>query len=291
MSGRAQDSEREEAARIATLLAARAYLHELLHKCLGGEPNAELIAALTSQNTLDAVALYAEDDESMAGLAALLGQAADLDAASVLDRAHDEYTRIFEGPGALPAPPYRAPYTGSHDAALFQEATLEVRRLYRTQGLRVRREQAVPDDHVALLLDYAARGAARLQELFASGDECFAEAARPQHQAISGYLADWLPEYAQLVRNSRVGQSAFLYPQLLEAAAAFSKVDCVFLSEAAWWFEQQEGKAEHLAAGSAASDAETELPVRLSTARAELALLRLRGLEDNELTVLDRLEG
>lgn len=122
-------------------------------------------------------------------------------------------------------------------------------------------------------------------------NECFAEAARPQHQAISGYLADWLPEYAQLVRNSRVGQSAFLYPQLLEAAAAFSKVDCVFLSEAAWWFEQQEGKAEHLAAGSAASDAETELPARLSTARAELALLRLRGLEDNELTVLDRLEG
>lgn len=114
----------------------------------------------------------------------------DLDAASVLDSAHDEYTRIFEGPGALPAPPYRAPYTGSRDAALFQEATLEVRRLYRTQGLRVRREQAVPDDHVALLLDYAARGAARLQELFASGDECFAEAARLQHQAISGYLAD-----------------------------------------------------------------------------------------------------
>lgn len=291
MSGWAQDSAREEAMQVATLLAARGYLYELLHKCLGGEPDGELIATLASQNTLDAVALYAEDDASMAGFAALLGQMVSLDGACALDRAHDEYTRIFEGPGALPAPPYRAPYTGSRDAALFQEATLEVRRLYRTQGLRVRREQAVPDDHVALLLGYAAWGAARLQESFMSGDECFAEAARVQHQAISGYLADWLPEYAQLVRNSGVGQSAFLYPQLLEAVAAFSKVDCVFLAEAAWWFEQQEGGAELLTADSAAADAETELSIRLFAARAELASLRLRGLEDNELTVFDRLEG
>ena len=150
-----------EAAGAAELLAARAWLYELAHKCFGGEPDRALLAQLCGPRTRAAVAAYAQDCEQMAGLAKLLEKLAAKDAACVLDAAHDEYTRVFEGPGALPAPPYRAPYTGSRDAALFQEATLDVRALYRAQGLRMRREQAIPDDHVAALLDFAARRAAR----------------------------------------------------------------------------------------------------------------------------------
>lgn len=283
-----------EVAGAAELLAARAWLYELAHKCFGGEPNEALLAEVCGSQTRTAVAVYAQDCEQMAGLAKLLDALAGQDAATLLDAARDEYTRMFEGPGALPAPPYRAPYTGSRDAALFQEATLAVRELYRAQGLRMRREQAVPDDHVAALLDFAARQAMRLFDVFAAGDAGFAVAARAQHAMVQGFLTDWLGEYAQLVRNSRVGSHAVLYPQLLEAAAAFTQVDCVFLGEAAYWFEQQASKGDCareeapacIAAALKGCDA-----VALREAADRLSALRLMGLKDNELTELDRLEG
>ena len=106
-----------EVAGAAELLAARAWLYELAHKCFGGEPNEALLAEVCGSQTRTAVAVYAQDCEQMAGLAKLLDELAGQDAATLLDAARDEYTRMFEGPGALPAPPYRAPYTGSRDAA------------------------------------------------------------------------------------------------------------------------------------------------------------------------------
>lgn len=294
-----------EAAGAAELLAARAWLYELAHKCLGGEPSRELLAELCGPCTRAAVSAYAQDCEQMAGLAKLLDGLAAQDADCALDAVHDEYTRVFEGPGALPAPPYRAPYTGSRDAALFQEATLDVRALYRAQGLRMRREQAVPDDYVAALLDFAARRAAALFDAFADGDAGFADVARSQHEMVEGYLADWLGEYARLVRNSRAGSQAVLYPQLLEAIAAFAQIDCVFLGEVAYWFEQaaepgrkSEGKgaAEDADGGKrvaacAASACGTGIAAGLREAARRLSGLRLAGLADNELTELDRLEG
>lgn len=294
-----------EAEGAAELLAARAWLYELAHKCFGGEPDEVLLAELLGPHTSAAVSAYAQDCEQMAGLAKLLDGLAAQDAAEVLDAARDEFTRMFEGPGALPAPPYRAPYTGSRDAALFQEATLDVRALYRAQGLRMRREQAVPDDHVAALLDFAARRAAALFDAFVSGDAGFADAARSQHEMVEGYLADWLGEYARLVRNSRAGSQAVLHPQLLEAIAAFAQMDCVFLGEVAYWFEQVAGLGRKPEGESAAKEAVDDKRVAACVASAcgtggaaelreaarQLSWLRLAGLADNELTELDRLEG
>ena len=294
-----------EATSAAELLAARAWLYELAHKCFGGEPDEALLAELCGPRTRAAVLTYAQDCEQLASLAKLLDELAAQDAACLLDAVHDEYTRMLEGPGALPAPPYRAPYTGSRDAALFQEATLDVRALYHAQGLHMRREQAVPDDHVAALLDFAARRAAALFDAFAAGDAGFADATRAQRKVVQGYLADWLGEYARLVRNSRVGSQAVLYPQLLEAIAAFTQVDCVFLGEVAYWFEQVAGLKAASEGERAAEDAEDSARVAACVAAAcgagpaaelredvrQLSALRLVGLADNELTELDRLEG
>ena len=292
--GRAVSAFEAEVAGAAKLLAARAWLYELAYKCFGGEPNEALLAEVCGSQTRAAVVAYAQDCEQMAGLAKLLDELAEQDAATLLDAARDEYTRMFEGLGALPAPPCRAPYTGSRDAALFQEVTLAVRELYRAQGLRMRREQAVPDDHVVALLDFAARQAMHLFDAFAAGDAGFAVAARVQYEIAQGFMADWLGEYARLVRNSRVGSHAVLYPQLLEAVDAFTQVDCVFLGEVAYWFEQQAPKGD-----CARKEAPANIPTALKgcdavavrEAAGRLSALRLIGLEDNELTELDRLEG
>lgn len=282
-----------EAMQVAELLAARTYAYELFAKCFGGEPTSELHEVLTSSDTANVCGLYAQECKELANLRALLTTFTAKDTTVTLDVVHDEYTRMFEGPGALPAPPYRAPYTGSRDEALFQEATLEVRRVYHAGELRLRREQAVPDDHVAALLGFAAHKArelARRAGTAGADGKQLADTARQQHVFVAGYLADWLSTYATLVRNSRAGQHAVLYPQLLEATAAFVQVDCVFLTEMSYWLEQAMAAGRSVAV-LLTQAANSSGPSSFLQAADALRELSLPGFGENELVTFDRQEG
>ena len=101
----AADEARERAAGLEELLRARAYLFELFHKLTGAAPDAEVLDALLGEATAACAGAYAEDDETMAGFARFLRElAAREDRTGLLDAARDEYTRLFVGPAALPAP-------------------------------------------------------------------------------------------------------------------------------------------------------------------------------------------
>ncbi len=64
-----------------------------------------------------------------------------------------DFTRLFVGPGPLPAPPYGSAYTGV-ERLLMQEETLAVRRFYRKCGLASRKEGSQPDDFLATELEF-----------------------------------------------------------------------------------------------------------------------------------------
>ena len=153
----AGETRSADALALEALLVSRAHLYLLFHAALGGVPTAELIEALLSQATMDAVEEYAEDNPSMAGFVRFLQDLAAQDASALLEAAADEYTRVFVGPAALPASPYESPYTGKHDMSLFQANTLVVRNIFREQGLQVRHLMRVPDDHVSLMCDFMAK--------------------------------------------------------------------------------------------------------------------------------------
>ena len=100
-----------EALALGELLACRAYLYELFRKLFGGEPDAELLDVLLGAVTADAVDAYAADDETMAALQRFLaGLAAREHRPVLLEEAHDEYMRLFIGPGTLPTLPWESPY-------------------------------------------------------------------------------------------------------------------------------------------------------------------------------------
>lgn len=275
----AAESAEVEALELEALLAARAYLYALFHKALGATPDAEVIDALLSTATADAVGEYAADDETMCGLGAFLSElAAHDDRAALLEAARDEHTRLFVGPGQLPALPWESPYR-TREAIAFQESTLAVRRAYRERGWEPKRLQRVPDDHVALECAFMAKLAAEALEAFRAGDAAGLPAAlRGQRTFVGEHMAGWLGEYAKDVRRSK---TAVLYPQLVEALAAFVKLDAVFLDEAAFWAEERAGEGGWDAAvpGSAAAEAFA----RLDAARARVEVLRPFGVEDCEL--------
>ena len=286
-----ENNERaQEALQLEALLVSRAYLYGLFHKLLGGAPDDELLDCLFAQMTFDALEEFGEASAQLQAFTALLAakrhERAD-DPSGFASRAHDEYTRVLIGPGALPASPYESPYTGVHDMATFQANTLEVRRLYHVAGLMVRREQAVPDDHVALLCAFAHQMSTRALDALRLGDfAALADALRGQGLFVEAHLSGWLPVYAQSVRNSKAGAQAVLYPQLLEALGAIAAADAVFLAESAFWAESQSEGLEEVGRNRADAGCKVAASAELRQAQAALdALESLHpfGIQDNEL--------
>ena len=272
-AGRTQDALQLEA-----LLVSRAYLYALFHKLMGGEPNEQLLAVLLDDTTADVVDEFAAGSEALQAFGEFLVALRANDASDLLDRARDEYTRVFVGPAALPASPYESPYTGAHDMSLFQENTLAVRGIYHDHGLRVRREQAVSDDHVAIMCAYMAELANRALEAFHAGNAAaLADLLRDAGSFVETHLASWIGIYAESVRNSKAGAAAVMYPQLLEALTTFAHADIVFTVEAAYWAQCNSLETVDVAPELAPA----------CVALAELTAIHPFGIQDNELVNLD----
>ena len=104
---------------------------------------------------------------------------------------------------------------------------------------------------------------------------------REQQAFASEHLAGWLPAYAKRARRSR---TAVLYPQMIEALCAFSVLDAAFAGEGACWMEAADGADWGAVPGSP----EAEALAMWDAARARLATLRPRGIEENELVSIER---
>lgn len=259
----------DDALQLEALLVARTYLYTLFHKALGGEPAEELLDVMFSSMTSSVLDEYAENSETIASLQAFLEAKSQEDRSTLLDAAKDEYTRTFLGPNVLPASPYESPYR-TQEATLFQENTLAVREAFRSEGLLPKAYQHVPDDHVSLVCHFAALRAAQVLAAFRGGDaQDAAGLLRAQNAFAREHMANWFGEYAKGLRYSK---TAVLYPQIVEALAAFVETDVVFADEAAYWLEGDE-------AGSGASGEFGEVDDALRALQA----LRLPHLSENEL--------
>lgn len=276
------DGVAEEAFALEELLLCRAYLYTLFHKLLGAAPDAAVTDALLGRATAEAVGAYADDDATMRGFGRFLeGLAAREDRAALLDEARDEHVRLFVGPGALPAFSWESPYR-THEPSLFQESTLAVRAFFRAHGLEPKRLARVPDDHASLLCAFMARRAAVALAALRTGDAAaLAVELRDEEAFAVAHLTSWLDAFAKAARRSK---TAVLYPQLVEALAAFARVDASFLAEAAFWAEglADEGApvgAPDVRQGSAEARALEAARVAL----AALEALRPYGIDDYEL--------
>lgn len=272
----------EESIALEELLLSRAYLYTLFHKLLAAAPDATVLGALLGKAAAEVVDSYAADDAAMAGFGRFLeGLVARDNHAVLLDEARAEYTRLFIGPGELPACSWESPYRTS-EPTLFQENTLAVRALFRAHGLEPKRVGRVPDDHVALLCAFMAQragvalAALRKGELAALSVELRDEAA-----FASAHMTNWLSTFAMALRRSK---TAVLYPQLVEALAAFAQVDATFLREAAFWAEgaaSPDGVCGKL--GAVPGSAEAQAFETVQAALATLEAAHPFGIEDYEL--------
>ncbi len=210
---------------VSTLLAGRAYVFSLLHRLLGGEPTKELFAAVGSEESLEAVALFESgDSDAAAKLKAVLLACRDVE----LDAAKDEYTRLFLGPDKLIAPPWESCYTAK-ERALFQESTLAVRSWYQQYSYVPAGYPSHPDDHISLMMHFLAltseRAAACLDENLLCGCRSLLEGQRLFEQ---NHILNWADAYCADMDKSK---TKMLYPQLVHAMAAFVRYDQQIIAE------------------------------------------------------------
>ena len=276
---------RRESIDLKALLLSRTYLYTLFHKLFGGTPDAAVVACVLSETTRDVVEEYAGDDPSMKGLGRFLENLGEcVDGAVLTEQARDEYTRLFIGPGELPCQPMESPYR-TKDAAVFQENTLAVRAIFREHGLpSLRVSCAFPttiSPPCAAL--WPMRPSARLAELRAGNVGALAVSLRGEEAFVRDHMLTWVDDFARCARRSK---TAVLYPQMIEALAAFVRNDAVLLSEAACWAEEARDVCGEMipgVLGALPGSPEAAAFAEVSDALAALARLHPFGVEDHEL--------
>ena len=197
---------------LRTLLQGRQYIFEIFHKLLGEAPTAEMVQAVSSPDSMQAVALFAQDESPapvfLAGVLARLPQIS-------LDALETEYTRLFLGPGDLIAPPWESVYHGTA-RALFQQSTLAVHEWYGKYGFVPKSYPHAPDDHVALMMHFLALLCQRaLDALEQDNAPVYRDALAAQLLFEQNHLLNWLGAYAADMTKS---QTQHFYPHLVKAA-------------------------------------------------------------------------
>ena len=212
---------------IGTLLSARAYIFSALHRLLCNEPTKELLDAVSSEESLAALALFEGDSEAAGKLKAVLASCRDQDDAAV-DAIRSEYTRLFLGPDKLIAPPWESCYTAK-ERALFQESTLAVRSWYQQYSYVPAGYPSHPDDHISLMMHFLAltteRAKACLEQDLLCGYRSLLEGQKLFEQ---NHLLNWMDAYCADMEDA---QTRLLYPQLACMAAAFIRYDQQVIGE------------------------------------------------------------
>ncbi len=131
-----------------------------------------------------------KDDRSTAGINTLRAALRDgkLDSEEALER---DYLYLFTGIGKPLAQPYESPYV-SKDGLLFEESTMEVRKVYAAQGVGVPNSRR-PDDHIG----YEFAFIAQLAQKAAHQDD-----ATDTISVMEDFVRDHLGQFSGIVANS-----------------------------------------------------------------------------------------
>ena len=207
-------------------LTARRFGYLLFQRLLGTEPSDELFDAIDDAVAERAFSLVSADGELDVCHGELLKfiRMENRD----LETKRSDYTRLFVGPAALPAPPWESVYLEGKRMVM-QPSTLEVRGVYRAHGFIPALYPRGPDDHVALELDFLASLAAEACDACGRGDDAgmrdFLVASR---DFLSKHLARWIDSFACDLEEK--GLSDF-YACTVKSLAAFVAADVRNLEE------------------------------------------------------------
>ncbi|MCL5736356.1 MAG: molecular chaperone TorD family protein [Actinobacteria bacterium] len=146
--------------------------------------------------------LVSEDESLGRALAALRNALVDVtDWDRLAEELNVEYTRLFEGPGHVPAPPYASFYLNG--GLLMGSETVAVRRTYLERNVAPVQMGRVPDDHIALELAFISHLSGEAHAALAQGNDARAQSSlEAQGRFLRDHLLTWLPRFREAVASA-----------------------------------------------------------------------------------------
>jgi TorA maturation chaperone TorD len=218
------DNAKTSFAGIGSLLQARAFAYDLLKSVFLQEPSRELVALLIEGDMVEGFPFA----DANAYLAEVIDRVAQyLNDPGVLSERSCEmrrwdYTRMFVGPGKVPASPFESIYRDA-EQLYFSQETLQVREAYRKYNLLPRHVGREPDDHVGLELEFMHRLCAMAGEKAKAADQAaLLEILNDQVAFLDEHLMKWVPHWTSDVVKSAHTE---FYRGMAELLDAFLKLD------------------------------------------------------------------
>lgn len=205
------------------LASARRYAYAAFQRLTGDAPTRELFDSLdldVLRMAFEVVGALPGANEQVDTLVVQLEGAV-----GKLSQVADEYARIFVGPAALPAPPWESVYR-DNKRMLMTATTLSVREHYRAFGYEARKLLHVPDDHLAIELDFLAALAQEALDACAAGEVEEAESAFAAGGAfLRAHLALWVNDFSA---DLRTRDGSTFYCAIADALCAFVAADQIY---------------------------------------------------------------
>ena len=107
-----------------------------------------------------------------------------------------EFAKLFVGPKNPPAIPYASFYL-SESKTMFSDVTIDVRKKYLEAGMAVKNLYSLPDDHIAIELEFLQYLTERIIELFEKGQrEEASNLNELRDEFLKGHLSKWAPHFS-----------------------------------------------------------------------------------------------
>ncbi|WP_187119027.1 TorD/DmsD family molecular chaperone [Bacillus marasmi] len=132
-----------------SILQSRLYINQLIRRIMDVPPDRENFMEIAEDPRFHYLCEISHSCQTIQeGITTyLLGEG------NTVNSVREEYTRLFIGPGNLPAPLWESVYL-SREHIMFDEQTIQVRECYRKHGLSFVRENNEPDDHIVTELEF-----------------------------------------------------------------------------------------------------------------------------------------
>lgn len=182
---------------------ARYNVYALLQRLYQSPPDRDLLDWLIAERP------FREFPFELEGAAAALDQLDRGAREQSLDDLRRDFNRLFIGPGAMLAPPWESVYR-NEDHLLFDQHTLQVREFYARHGMEFVKLNQVPEDSIAIELEFMKVLTERLLRALETADSTAERLLlQEQQQFLQQHLLVWSPKFITLTQKG--AETAFYH--------------------------------------------------------------------------------
>lgn len=212
-------------------LYARQYAYDLLRRLFIEEPSVDFINYLQQQKAFELFSVIVKEPsviDAITNIDTWLSERQFAKGNTDYEDLHWDFTRLFIGPEAPPAPPWGSVYL-SRDKLLFQKSTQEVKNIYQANGFNLPSTEIEAADHIGFELDFLYHLSCKICTLLKENrikTDQFVELIDTQCHFLQTYL---LPFSAAFCRNIYNNADTLFYRSISVLLQQFLKTDETFL--------------------------------------------------------------